>query len=63
MNKLEDALKNLESNGYVILHGMKGYGKSSLVASILHEKRKDNLSPLFEVYNHKFSFFKKFQTI
>ncbi|KAL7297703.1 hypothetical protein TKK_0008740 [Trichogramma kaykai] len=38
VQKLKDALENLEPNGYIALHGMKGFGKSCLTASTLKDK-------------------------
>ncbi|CAL7936563.1 unnamed protein product [Xylocopa violacea] len=37
MKQLKDGLKQLQSNGYIVLLGMKGFGKSSLTASTLRD--------------------------
>lgn len=37
MTELKGYLKELQPNGYVVLHGMKGFGKSCLTASTLKD--------------------------
>ncbi|OXU28229.1 hypothetical protein TSAR_009640 [Trichomalopsis sarcophagae] len=56
IEELKSGLKNLQSNGYIALHGMKGFGKSCLTASTLHDK--DLTSQLFnnEIYWIKFNY-------
>ncbi|KAJ8681851.1 hypothetical protein QAD02_017643 [Eretmocerus hayati] len=56
IKKLKDALRDLQPNGYIALHGMKGFGKSCLTASTLSDK--DLTFQLFnnEVYWIKFGY-------
>lgn len=39
MMQLKYHLEQLEPNGYVVLHGMKGFGKSCLTASTLKDTK------------------------
>lgn len=47
MKQLKMALTKLEPGGYVVLHGMKGFGKHSLTASTL--KNESLVADLFDV--------------
>lgn len=47
VKKLKNSLLELQPNGYIALHGMKGFGKSCLTASAL--KDKDMILNLFDV--------------
>ena len=37
MEQLKAGLKNLLPGGYLVLHGMKGFGKSRLTANVLKD--------------------------
>lgn len=39
MKQLTEELKKLKPNEYLILHGMKGFGKSCLTASTLNDTK------------------------
>lgn len=39
MKQLQNCLEELQPNEYIVLHGMKGFGKSSLTASTLKNSK------------------------
>lgn len=59
IKKLKNSLEELQPNGYIALHGMKGFGKSCLTASTL--KDKDFILNLFNVsVDYSIKIYKKF---
>ncbi|XP_054000407.1 apoptotic protease-activating factor 1 isoform X1 [Hylaeus anthracinus] len=56
MIELKYYLEQLQPNGYVVLHGMKGFGKSCLTASTLKDTKFVRSSFYSEIYWIKFGY-------